>query len=187
MNKFPLNPVSDPYLRETRGLGDNQFDQLTDQIFNEARAKVPLWSQGLMPRRDIFGEPIPATGPLQSYQNDPVVKALDDLHIGFSPPPLKIRGVALTHQQHDDYQRYAGRTLKPLLDDLMRTTGRALLATGKPEDRAKLAELMHRDILLSRKYAEDKVMQDATGSNNDIWAKATQAKKIKKGLVAPPQ
>ena len=47
------------------------------------------------------------------------------------------------------------------------------------------AEQMHKLITLAREQASRTIMMHAYGSDNDIQAKATQAKKIKKGLVAP--
>lgn len=179
----------DPYQRETH----TSADGVLDTIFKEAWNKVPGASFGLHPKRDVFGEPIPTGGmlgglsglPVADYTNDQTVKMLDSLHIGISDVRDSIRGVKLTDQQFDDYSRIAGRALKQQLDNFMQTTGRHLVASGTAQDRAKLVELIGTIVNVNRKYAQDTIMKHAYGSDNDIQAKATQAKKIKKGLVAP--
>ena len=179
----------DPYQRETH----TSADGVLDTIFKEAWNKVPGASFGLYPKRDVFGEPIPTGGmlgglsglPVADYTNDQTVKMLDSLHIGISDVRDSIRGVKLTDHQFDDYSRIAGRALKQQLDNFMQTTGRHLVASGTAQDRAKLVELIGTIVNVNRKYAQDTIMKHAYGSDNDIQAKATQAKKIKKGLVAP--
>jgi hypothetical protein len=161
----------DPFQRETRG------NTLLESIEKEVQAKVPVWSQSLMPRRDQFGEPIPSSGPLQNYANDPVAKLMDELHFKVSAVPRKIRGVDLTDQQHDDFARLSGRLAKIGLDEALRTLGFSKLVP------AAQVERMHKIITVARGEAETTVMMNATHTENDIWAQATENKKIKKGLV----
>jgi hypothetical protein len=104
---------------------------------------------------------------------------MNELHMKVGRLPHKIRGVPLTDAQFDDFSRIAGRTAKMMLDQAIRTPGFAQL---NPNARI---EQMHKLIALARAQAEKSVMMHAYGSENDIQAKATQAKKIKKGLVAP--
>lgn len=163
----------DPYQRETHG------SSLLDTIFKEAQAKVPWASQGLYPRRDMFGEPIPASGQGPDYTNDPVVKMMDEVHLGVGRLSRKIRGVALTDAQYDDFARIAGRTAKMMLDRAVRTPGFTKMPPNMRADQMKNL------IKLAHEQAEKTIMMHAYGSDNDIQAQATQAKKIKKGLVAP--
>lgn len=160
----------DPYQRETRG------NSLTDMIFNEAQAKVPWLSQGLYPRRDMFGEPIPSSGPVQNYANDPTVKMMGELHMKVGRLEHKIRGVPLTDKQFDDFSRIAGRTAKMLLDSAVRTPGFDRLLPN-----ARM-ELMHKAINRGREEAAKAVMMQSYNGDNDIVRKATDAKAIKKGV-----
>ena len=168
---FVPNPLADPYQRETRA------SSLSEEIKKQAQAKIPLWSQSLMPRRDQFGEPIPSSGAIQSYANDPVAKMMDELHFKSAPFPRKIRGVELTDQQHDDFARIAGRTAKMLLDNFVKTPGVNEMAP------AARADHMHKLITMAREQAAKTVMMNAYGSENDIQRKAVEAKKVKKGLA----
>jgi hypothetical protein len=161
----------DPYQRETRG------NTTLESIAKEAQAKVPFWSQSLMPRRDQFGEPIPSSGTVQSYANDPVAKMMDELHFKASPVPRKIRGIALTDQQHDDFARIAGRLAKIGLDKAVATAGFPALPP------AARIERMSKIIKAARERAENTVMMEATHTANDIWKQATEQKRIKKGLI----
>ena len=186
-----VSRLVDPYQRETH----TSSDTILDTIFKEAWNKVPLASQWLYPKRDVFGQPIPSgpviggalTGlPIPNYSNDRTVKMLNSLHIGISDVHDQIRGVKLTDKQFDDYKVIAGVLTKSRLDDMMQTTGQHLAATGRPEDRAKLIEIVHKIVTRSREEAAKTVMMHAYGSDNDIVAKATEAKKVKKGLIPAP-
>ena len=168
---FVPNPLADPYQRETRA------SSLSEEIKKQAQAKIPFWSQSLMPRRDQFGEPIPSSNAMQNYANDPVARMMDELHFKSAPFPRKIRGVELTDQQHDDFARIAGRTAKMLLDNFVKTPGVNEMAP------AARADHMHKLITMAREQAAKTVMMNAYGSENDIQRKAVEAKKVKKGLA----
>jgi hypothetical protein len=120
--------AADPYAREARTTLDT------------IRARLPFVSQGLLPRRDLFGNAIPnaddlgAAG-LTSIQetrakNDPVSAAM--LRLGYYPaqPERKLVGVTLNDQQYDDYSRTAGRMAKMRLDALVNTPGFSALPDG---------------------------------------------------------
>lgn len=107
--------IIDPDRREVRSYGlENAWG-----IFDSARSKIPFLSEGLYPRRDVFGTPIPNSGNLQNYANDPVVRRLEALNTGIGPLEHKIRGVALNAQQFDAYSALAGRMTKQRLDMLV--------------------------------------------------------------------
>lgn len=110
----------DPYQRDI-----SSKESLPEQIFDTARSKIPLVSEGLQPRRDRFGEPIPNGAPLPKYENDPVVQRLESLQIGIGRLDRKIRNVPLTDQQYDDYSRLAGRMTKMRLDAVVGTISNA--------------------------------------------------------------
>lgn len=104
----------DPYSRQARTIVDG------------LKAKIPGMSEELMPRIDIWGQPLPnrevfgVPGFSAIYETkvstDPVNIAMVKLGMGPSPVQRKIRGVELTDEQYDQYARYAGRMAKIRLD-----------------------------------------------------------------------
>lgn len=109
-----LDRASDPYSRQAR------------TVVDAIRQKVPGLSESLLPKRDIWGEPIPNRGALLAagvtaiYESrmsqDPVNMSLAELGIGVAPVDHRIANIKLTDQQYDDYARLAGRMLKQRLD-----------------------------------------------------------------------
>lgn len=97
----------DPYQRET------------NDIFDTARAKISLLSEGLFPRRDMFGNPILNAGQYPGYAKDPVVQRMQALQIGVSKVEKKIGGVQLTPKQYDDYARISGKLSKQMLNNII--------------------------------------------------------------------
>ena len=104
----------DPYSRQAR--------TTMDAIKN----KIPGMSETLLPRRDIWGEPIAnkeamgGKGVTAVYavqmSKDPVNQAMVELGIHPAPVKRSIRNVDLTDEQYDDYARIAGRMTKQRLD-----------------------------------------------------------------------
>jgi hypothetical protein len=111
--------ASDPYSRQAR------------TVMDSIKAKVPGLSETLLPRRDIWGEPIPnmrGVGPpgltaiwAQHVSSDPVNQAMMNLGIFPAAPERKIRNVELTDQEYDDFTRIAGRMTKMRLDAIARS------------------------------------------------------------------
>ncbi len=111
--------ASDPYSRQAR------------TVVDAMKAKVPGLSESLLPRRDIWGEPMPNRETLGApgvsaiwmthVSHDPVNIAL--LNLGIHPAQVgrKIRNVELTDQQFDDFARIAGRMTKQRLDVIVRS------------------------------------------------------------------
>jgi hypothetical protein len=109
--------AADPYSRQAR------------TVMDAIKNKVPGLSEELMPRRDIFGEPLPNLPSLggraisaiyeSQVNNDPVVQAFNQLGIFPANVDKKIRGIELTPQQFDDFQRIGGRLMKQRLDALV--------------------------------------------------------------------
>jgi len=109
--------ATDPYSRQAR------------TSIDAVKAKVPGLSQTLWPRRDIWGEEMPAGtsfGPTwlsaiytTQLSQDPVNIAM--LQGGYWPgqPDRKIRGVELTDEQFDLYSMLAGRMAKKNLDRIV--------------------------------------------------------------------
>lgn len=118
----------DPYARQAR--------TLTDAFM----AKIPGLSEQLMPRRDIWGQPVEnpsdfgGTGLTsiseRRVNNDPVNQAMVRLGINAGLPARKITGIPLSDQQYDDYVRVAGRMAKMRLDALVNTPGFQSLPAG---------------------------------------------------------
>lgn len=143
--------VDDPYLREAR------------TILDTLKSRLPGLSADLLPRRDVWGEPIKLEGSLgpdilspvylSKVNNDPVTQEL--LSIGVFPSKLKrtIRGIELTDAQYDDYQMTAGRLTKTTLDAVVATPGWTTIpefnrvdvvtrTINQTRDRARTAMLM---------------------------------------------
>lgn len=148
----------DPYGRQARSLMD------------EIKAKVPWWSETLFPRRDIWGEPVPNRDwsgvYTQQISHDPVDLAL--LNVGYYPGPVprKIRGVALTDQQYDDFARISGRMAKMQLNAMVQMPAFATLPASIRQ------EMLHEAIVSSRENARSLIMMQYP----DIIRQATDAK-----------
>jgi hypothetical protein len=154
----------DPYSRQAR------------TTLDAVRAKVPWLSETLLPRRDIFGEPIPNKSALgvpglsaiyeQKVNNDPVAKALLDNGIFPAMPQRKIRGIDLTDQQYDDFTRIAGRTAKMRLNAIVGMPGFKQMPQGTK------VELMRTAIEGARETARSLILMQ----NPAIIKQATDAK-----------
>lgn len=111
--------AQDPYMRQTRSL------------LEAIKAKIPFMSETLMPRRDVWGQPMPNNTALinrgltaiyeQQVSTDPVNLAMLNLGIGVTQPDRKIRNVTLNEQQYDDFSRIAGRMMKMRLDVIVKS------------------------------------------------------------------
>ncbi len=112
-----ITRASDPYAREAR------------TVMDSIRQKIPGLSESLLPRLDIWGQPIPSRDALiaagltaiyeQRMSTDPVNIALNDIGVGFGAVERSIRNVKLTDQQYDDFARFAGRMAKMRLDTIV--------------------------------------------------------------------
>lgn len=105
--------VSDPYLREAR------------TFIDRAKARIPGLSNDLLPRRDIWGEPIRREGALgpdrlspiyiTAIKNDFISREMLRLGVWKSQPARSIRGVELTDPQYDRFQQISGRLTRQSL------------------------------------------------------------------------
>jgi len=102
--------------------------------FSEAlKQKIPYMSMDLLPRRDLWGEPVKnqtptfigGAVPTAIYQFQPstdmVDVEMDRLGVRKSQVERKIRNVELSEDQYDDFQRIAGRLSKMQLDMYVRS------------------------------------------------------------------
>ena len=157
----------DPTVREAR------------TIIDTLKARTPGLSMTLMPKRDIWGEPVVREGGLgpdiaspiaeARLKNDPVNQVL--LSAGYYPATLerKIRGIDLTDQQYDDYARIAGRMAKMQLNAFVSTPGIATLPAQVRADK------MRQIINSAREAARSMILMQ----NPDIIQKANEAKTAK--------
>jgi hypothetical protein len=157
--------TQDPYLREAR------------TIIDGIKARLPGLSQTLLPRRDIWGQPIQLGGGLgpdlvspiyeSRLNNDPVNQTLLRLGVFPARTPRKIRGVELTDEQYDDFARLAGTTTKMRLDQIVSMPGFASL----PDFAQR--ELVTKTIERARETARSMMMMQ----NPDIINSAMEAKR----------
>lgn len=145
-----ITRATDPYTRQTR------------TVMDAIKAKIPWESQSLMPRRDVWGEPIPnrdvagVKGLSSIYEtrinHDPVNQAF--LKLGYYPsqPGRTIRGVKLSEPQYDDYARVAGRLAKQRLNNIVSQPGFSQVPPGKQ------VEVMRKIIETSREGARQATM-----------------------------
>jgi hypothetical protein len=143
------------------------------------KARTPFLSETLHAKRDVWGEPMMREGALgpdvaspiaqARLKNDPVNQAL--INARYFPGKLdrKIRGVELSDQQYDDYQRIAGRTAKVRLNAIVSMPG----FDQMPESTRK--ELMTNALTSSREMARSLIMMQSP----DIIKKANDAKRAK--------
>lgn len=115
-----LARVNDPILREAR----SPIDRI--------RSRIPGLSSRLLPRRNVFGEPMQAQNALgpdivsplwtSTGRNDPTIDALLAAGVSVSAPQRSYtaggKRVEWTPQQYDALQEISGRIAKPALDRL---------------------------------------------------------------------
>jgi hypothetical protein len=158
--------ASDPYSRQAR------------TVVDALKNKVPGLSQTLLPRRDIWGEPMPNKEALgvaglsaiyaQRMSTDPVNLALLDLSIYPAAVPRKIRNVDLTDQEYDDFTRIAGRMTKMRLDAIVKSHDFATWPNHIKHDIIEQTIKMNREVargLMFAKYTH--ILEDATDLKTD--------------------
>jgi hypothetical protein len=143
-----VEAVSDPdrygenYIRKLAGTviptGLAQAARAQDPVLREARtvldvikSRIPGLSQTLLPRYDVFGQPIVLEGsagpdflsPIYEsrIKDDPVVRELLELKIFPAKLQRKIRGAELSDKQYAELQIMAGTTMKQILDRAVAT------------------------------------------------------------------
>jgi len=142
--------AQDPYLREARSIIDN------------LKARTPGLSQSLMPKRDIWGEPIARDGGLgpdiispiyeSRIKDDPVTKKLISVGVYPSKVERKINGVELTDEQYDEYAEKSGKMLRMRLEPIIRSGAIDSLP------KVKQAEILKRTTEQTRDMVRDLMM-----------------------------
>lgn len=154
----------DPYSREAR------------TVVDAMRAKIPFASMDLLPRVDIWGQPMPNRDALiapgitsiyaQRISTDPVNLAMVELGLHPAPVERKIRNVELTDEQHLRFAQYAGRMSKARLDVIVRSPD---WQQWDPQTRRDVVQAVIRQ---SREVARGQIM----ASDPTIIERATAAK-----------
>ena len=97
------------------------------------KSRIPVLSKDLLPRRDIFGQPITLEGALgpdivssiytSREKNDPAVNEM--IALGVTPGRIgkKVEGVELTPEEYDRLQVDAGAALRGVLDSYVNIPG----------------------------------------------------------------
>lgn len=111
----------DPYLREARGIIDGW------------KSRIPGLSTSLLPRRDIWGEPIRREGGLgpdrlspiylTAIKSDFISREMLRLGVWKSQPARSIRGVELTDEQYGRFQQTSGRLTRQALSTVVGRPG----------------------------------------------------------------
>lgn len=157
-----LARMGDPYTRQARSVLDG------------IKQKVPGMSESLMPRRDIWGEPMQNYGALGGMTSiymtpagkDPVAQSLYNLGINIAAPERSIRGVHLSDDQYDYYSMLAGRMIKSRLDVIV----------GSPDWQTWTPEMQHDVIQHNTEAAHEAARNAVIGRWPSIATTAYQQK-----------
>jgi len=109
----------DPYQRDAHGFLDR------------IQSRVPGASENVLPRLDIWGQPVPNQGGpgaitgiyASRISDDPVNRDLISLGIFPARPDRNIKGVRLDDDMYSEFQMTAGRLAKAQLDSLVANPG----------------------------------------------------------------
>jgi hypothetical protein len=116
-----LGRTQDPVLRRT------------DDILDKLKSRIPGYSKELLPRRNVWGEPIILQGGLGLDLISPIYTSLDKkdktsdeivrLGINITSPGRKVGPIKLTPELHDELVTLTGRNLKRTLDGVISKPG----------------------------------------------------------------
>ena len=150
----------DPYTRQARSFVDALL------------AKVPLASESLPVRVDVWGAPIPSKATSMIYAdratNDPTIRYLAALRergllVWPAMPSREISGVKLTDEQYNEFAGVAGRNAKARLDALVNAPGFHLVSDAQQQQSIREAIESAREmasVLMSMRHPE--LIQQAT-------------------------
>lgn len=156
-----------------------QVARTTDPVLREAReplarirSRVPGLSDDLMPRRDVFGQPVVSEGgvgpdivsPIWTGTNkrDPVAVALLSSGIGLTMPKRTSKTEALSDADFNRYQALAGQKTHTQLAEVIRTPD------WKEADKSERGDMVDKVVKRAREEARDEVLQPA----GDSWWEA---------------
>ncbi|MCK9541580.1 MAG: hypothetical protein M0R03_06060 [Novosphingobium sp.] len=141
------------------------------------QSRIPFASQSLLPRRDVWGQPIVSEGGIgpdivspvytSTAHDDPVSREMRDAGVSIGPVPGKVGGQQLTPEQKNRYQAEAGQRAYKALQALTGRPGWQSLTPEAREDAATKA------IRQARAEARELLFgKGAVGATdgNDPWA-----------------
>lgn len=155
--------IVDPTIRESEG------------VVERIQSRLPVLSEGLLPRRNSLGEPIQYEGGIaggmfdpfysRRMRDDPVVNALrkDDLSIGMPSRYLTIKKerFKLTPEEYDQYLEFSGTEIKERLANWIQRGDYEKLNLDKKETKL------------------DKIIREArTNAKNKIFGKKGQLREV---------
>lgn len=136
-----IDRAIDPILRQT------STSSFYENIKQAMMAKSPFLSQQLVPRVDIFGNPMRRDMDLSWVKNDPVMQALDDISVHPAAVGDRLQNVRLTEQQYFDYATKAG---KIFYNNMLQ---KVTVPEWQKLDADTQADIIHKAQLDSRKQA----------------------------------
>lgn len=166
-----------PNLLSQQASAGDEYQREIHTTLDAIKNKIPGQRETLLPRRDIWGEPMSSGDSLGPdilspiYENrltqDPVNKALGKLGWAPDKPQRKIMGVELNDKQYDDYARTAGRMAKMRLNPVVGNPG-----FGNLPQKAQL-DIIQKTISQSREMARKLIMMQ----NPEIMRQAIENKR----------
>ena len=154
----------------------DDYERKTNSYKDEISKTIPFMRQSLFPIRNIWGQPIEIHGVLLGTHdtNDLVSNKLQENNIFISMPKNQIKGVALTPQQNDEYQKIAGGFLRSQLEKIVLSNNYDKLPQIEKE------KLVENVITQSRNLAQNLMLAKYTGQPDDI---AEKAKALKNSIL----
>lgn len=161
--------VQDPYLRRAENLID------------KVKSRIPGLSEDLLPKLNLWGEPIKLEGSLgpdrlspiymSRESDDKVASEMVRLDMAPSPVDKKINGVELTPEQENEYITLAGQPAKAQLDRLVYTENWERIPDVVKKD--LIDDVISRNRRLARtrmiaKYPDQLLIEPARKKANDL-------------------
>lgn len=123
-----LNQLNDPVLRRA------------DTLIEKIKSRIPGYSKDLLPKRNIWGDPIILEGGLGPDLISPVYVSTEKrdrttdevirLELSISPPRKKIGSVELDPRLHDELSVIQGKNLKRALDNIILSPNYSKMTDG---------------------------------------------------------
>ena len=145
----------------------------TDTVGEYVQNRIPGLSKGLLPRRNVWGEPIGNEGGVgpdivspiwqSTAKDDPVNRALLDSGISIGNLSKKVGGQELSPSQYDRYQALAGPLMKDAAGGVVSTNGWAGMDDEAKQDAVSKALTAARATARGRLFGG--MVKDAQGGD----------------------
>ncbi len=147
--------------------------RVVNSLMDSVRAHIPFGTYDMLPRRDIFGQPVASRVAISpsTQSRDPVYAAMENARFYPSAIGHDIRGVKLSDKQYDTLSQLAGNYLHMRLTNLINSPG----WTSVPPDRQN--EIMHKLMIGARKQAKSAIIAQTMGTPDDILRQAGENKR----------